>query len=652
MDWNGLNEKQKEAIQDTEGYVRIIAGAGSGKTKVLVNRYLYLVEEKKVNPERILCLTFTRKAAKEMERRIRKEVPLLPEDSVLTYHSFCSRFLRKEIVLLGYPHGFRIYDEEDTSSLLKRLLNRRHIPIDKSILESLKLEIFRYKTESEYIFRMMNPIFKDHIVLDTLNNETREIIDEYLLNQRKGKWLDFDDLIFYTRYLLLQYPDVLSSWQDKYDYLQIDEAQDSSRFEFDILEMISAKKKNLFLVGDPDQNIYEWRNSDNSILVNFDKKHKGTKTHILSINYRSPSQVLEVANALISHNKKRVKKELLSFQGEGEEVSYYRLSNVNSMAENIAFEIEKSKERGEDYKDNVILYRCNFSSQDVIPTLKEHNIPFQVVDDSDVYSTSDGKDILALMRLVYDSDDKAFTRMINKPKRKFGKKKLEYLLSLQKEKSLLETLKDNLKDEAFKDLPLKDFLNAMDQAREKKDKPYEAFLSLLDDSGYAFYLQNLKAPSHLDNVKEIEKDTQEYMEKHPEIKTLKDLYVSFFKEKENRVHESDKVLLMTVHASKGLEFKNVYVITLNEGIFPYRKALEERKDGWEEERRLLYVAITRTKEHLFLFSYSPSKESPFIEELGYEGIQYYDEEGPLDMEEKRNQEKMSLFSLFQNYHAK
>lgn len=661
MDFKELNDKQIEAVKETEGYVRVIAGAGTGKTRVLVSRYLYLVSELGIDPDSILCMTFTKKARNEMVMRIKSA---LGEDLslpyILTYHSFGSLFLRQEIKCLGYSHSFRIFDENDTKRVLEKIYQNHDMKLDSVSLEEMRTLITLEKKKEAYIPRMMNRQYESHI-LDKIKTMDDVIIDEYLLSQRQSRWLDFDDLITYTHYILKNHPDILKKWQDMFGYFEVDEAQDTSNIEYDILELLSSGCKNVFVVGDPDQNIYEWRDSDNRILLDYEKNHENCKTFILDENYRSTQNILDAANKLISHNQNRVKKDFIALKDEGEKVFFERMETEELTAMKISSFILESIQRKEDYKDNAILFRCGFYSLTLENILRKENIPYDVIGAPSFYEYSEIQDVVALIKIVFLEDDKSLLRMINKPSRKFGKKKVEYLLSMQRDETLFHTLQRHRNDIEFVGTEIHSFINAIEDAQKNNDiyNAYKTLNRLIEDLEYSDYLAKLKNPSHLENLNtflmSIYNDVAINKDK---IITLKDYYESTIKKREEEMTEKNAVSLLTIHASKGLEYKNVYIVGLDEPFFPHYKTLEDRKDsGLEEERRLLYVAMTRAKDRLYLFSEADigdkNQPSRFISEI-FENEKCYVKPTKKQAKEKKEKPKLAkkeknvpnLFNLF------
>ncbi len=635
-----LNERQLEVCKETEGYIRVIAGAGTGKTRVLVSRYLYLVKELGIDLDSILCLTFTRKACNEMLSRIRQELgEELELPYILTYHSFGSRFLKEEIGILNYSKSFRIFDERDTKKVLTKIYSDHGIKLDNFTLEEIRTLISKEKSKEEYIPRMMDRDFEEHILTVRKCLED-QIIDSYLLNQRKGRWLDFDDLIYYTHYILKNFEQIKFKWQDKFSYFEVDEAQDTSKIEYDILEMLSSHCKNLFVVGDPDQNIYEWRNSDNKILLNFSKVHKDCKTFILVDNYRSTKSILDASNKLISNNKNRVKKDLYALKEDGVKVEYFQCETEVEAGDKISKLIKESIDRKEDYKDNAILFRCSFYSMSLENVLRNQKIPYDIIGAPSFYELSEIQDVLSLIKIVIEEDDKSLLRMINRPTRKFGTKKAEYLLSLQLSEPLLVTLKMHRNDIEFVGTDIKEFLNAIENIQEHLDtwNVNKALNTLLEDTRYMEYIGGLKNPSHLENLNSFIYSIRS--ETNDSNITLKEYYLNNLKKREAESKSKNSVHLLTIHAAKGLEFKNVYVIGLDDPFFPHHKTLEERsKTGLEEERRLLYVAMTRAKDRLYLFSENDisgkNSHSRFIDEIfSKEEIYNQDEDDNEEIDEE------------------
>ncbi len=616
MNLSVLNQEQQQAVLCDSGYVRVIAGAGSGKTRVLTNRYLYLVQEKGIHPDRILTITFTKRAALEMKRRIQKELKDRKDfPYISTYHSFCLRFLKNEIAALGYNHGFTLLSEYKQKRSLENLLNNG-MKFDADIYQLTLNLISEYKFKNtQYAHRMMDRNYPDHIVIED-DVSDRTTIDKYLLSQREHNFLDFDDLIIFASEILKSFPDVAERWQDKFDYLEVDEVQDTSSVEYSIIEALSTKNKNVFLVGDPDQNIYEWRHSDNQYLLDYDKNHADCKTIILKNNYRSSQRILNLANKVIAKNKKRISKELIAVRDVGEDIYYKEYMTDYEAAVDIIDKIKESIQRGEKYSDNAVLCRCQYTFKAIEDALSIKNIPFRIVGGVSFYDRSEIKDIIAYLNLFAYKDDPSLIKIINKPKRGFSPKKLKYLKSVQGNEPLFDTLRKHQDDEKLGEIDCYSLFETIDncQIKAKNWGVYKTIEHILKDSGYLDYLSTLQGKDHFEIVNQFLRSVEEYLDQNPDVVTIKD-YLDKNSFISDASDEKDAVELMTVHASKGLEFKNVYILACNKDFFPHKKTISERgKNGLEEERRLFYVAVTRAKDRLNI--YASDQPSRFLKEGG------------------------------------
>ena len=430
---DGLNEKQLEAVSETEGYVRVIAGAGSGKTKLLVCRYAYLIKEYGIDASNILCVTFTNKAAGEMKRRIRALIGEEYETSLVsTYHGFCARLLREDPEKLFLPKSFQIIDNSQQKTILSEIYQKHELKLDYASFERLMKVITWYKTLSyhEYVPNICCP---DNIAIkskiDTMDDV---LIEEYMQRQKAISALDFNDLLSYALDLLETNAEVREKWQERLNYIQVDEFQDSSGRELKLIDILSGQYKNLMIVGDPDQNIYEWRGSDVKLLVDFDKEHSPTKTIFLNQNYRSTPQILECANTLIDNNLMRLKKDLFTRAPLGRNVIHYHSKSEDEETKRIA-DIIKTGVRNENqqYSDFAILYRSGFLSRVVEKKLVEQNIPYEIYGGVKFYQRMEILDVIAYLRLIAFNDDISFKRIINTPRRRFGRNKLAALEQLQ-----------------------------------------------------------------------------------------------------------------------------------------------------------------------------------------------------------------------------
>lgn len=632
MDYlSALNEKQLEAVMATEGYLRVIAGAGSGKTKLLVSRYAYLVKEYGINSANILCVTFTNKAAGEMKRRIRSLIGQEYDTSLIcTYHGFCVRVLREDIEKIFYPKEFQIIDNAQQKAVLGDIYQKFELKLDHASFEKIIKQIAFFKARNrDYVAKMCctDPcqIMPEILTVDD------QIIEEFLQKQKQIYAMDFHDLLYFVLDIFNRCPEVLEKWQDRLNYIQVDEFQDSSNTEMELVDKLSEKHKNLMIVGDPDQNIYEWRGSDVKLLVDFDKSHIPTKTVILNQNYRSTPQILRCANALIEKNVFRLKKDLFTKSGDGVQVYHYHEKNEYAEADRIIANIHQiRKETGCNYADFAVLYRSGFLSRVIEKRFTENGVPYEIFGGVKFYQRMEIQDIMAYLRLVAFDDDISFKRIINKPRRKFGRIKLQRLLALQKDGvSLFQTLQENLDDSTFKQSGAKEFVAVINEVRQLHQTiPLsECVERICTDSGYEKYIRELGDMERFENLSEFKRIASEYENNFGEQVSLKEFINQISLQSEDDGEEAcDMVKLLTIHAAKGLEFPYVFIIGFSEGIFPSAKTIEERKKmGLEEERRLCYVAITRAEKRLFLldsegYTQKGKQKLPsrFLKEIGEE----------------------------------
>ncbi len=603
--FTALNDRQREAVACTEGYLRVIAGAGSGKTKLLVSRYAYLVREYGIDPANILCVTFTNKAAGEMKRRIRAIIGEQYDTSLIcTYHGFCVRVLREDVGKIFYPQDFQIIDKSAQKDILADIYQKFELKLDHAGFEKVLKQIAQKKASRVYVAKMRATVKCQ--VLDEINTLDDRIIEEYLQHQKQIYAMDFSDLIYFTLDIFDRCPDVLGKWQDRLNYIQVDEFQDSSSVEMELIDKLSEKYRNLMIVGDPDQNIYEWRGSDVKLLVDFDKHHVPCKTIFLNQNYRSTPQILKCANTLIDKNQFRLKKDLFTKSGDGPSVMYYHSKSDFEESERIAENIrELRRTSGCRYADFAVLYRSGFLSRVIEKKFTEEGIPYEIFGGVKFYQRMEIQDIMAYLKLIVFDDDSSFKRIINKPRRRFGRTKMQRLAALQKEGTLFQTLKENVSDPVFRNSRAEDFVELIDRLRAcYHTVPLaETVSDVCGQTGYETYIRELGDMERFDNLAEFKRIAVEYEKSYGEAVTLPEFInqISLQSEDDDE-KENDTVKLMTIHAAKGLEFPNVFVVGFSEGIFPSSKTIEDRKQlGLEEERRLCYVAITRAEMRLFLF---------------------------------------------------
>ncbi len=612
----GLNEEQKQAVTATEGFVRIVAGAGSGKTKALTHRYAYLVRAAGIHPGNVLCVTFTNKAAGEMKRRVRALIGDGNDTSLITtYHGFCVRVLREDIGRLFYPENFLIIDNSDRKKIIEEIYGELDLKLDYASFEKIISLIDKKKSDTSYVDIMLSRSDNDDFTEDNLNDE---IIRRFLLRQKKNFALDFNDLVNFVFVLFERYPDVKLKWQQRLHYIMVDEFQDSSRREMKLIDMLSEVHKNLFVVGDPDQNIYEWRGAKVEILVDFDKTYPNTKTIIMDKNYRSTPQILKVANSVIDKNKNRIKKSLRPMRVEGDSVIHLHAKSEHEEAAMIVGQIRYLVSNGYKFGDIAILYRAGFLSQFVESAFNYEKIPYELPGSVRFLERMEIADALAYLKIIDHDDDEALMRIINLPRRGFGKSRVMMLKSIAQNEgiSMYRALKKYADIPEFSRSRIYEFINMVEKIRSIVDKTAvsEILNRVLVDSGYEKYIREAGNMERLDNISELKKMTLDqersnekisiYDEAPPEFLSLSEFLSRIAMMSVNGVDKEDnpdKVKLMTIHASKGLEFPVCFVVGMTDGIFPSGRSLEERKEaGLEEERRLCFVAVTRAMKRLYL----------------------------------------------------
>ncbi len=602
-----LNQKQQKAVEATEGRVRVVAGAGSGKTRVLAHRFAYLVNEIGVAPGNILCLTFTNKASQEMKQRISGLVDGgSVNDFVCTIHSFCVKFLRREIYRIGYPKNFLVIDETDCRELARQAMAEYGIDRKKNTAERFLKNVAGVKgaDPAAYINRIILP---DSSKTDSLGGSAPMdgAVERYIRLQLKQYALDFDDLLYFTLFILDHFQEAREYWTDLLNYVLVDEVQDCSGDDWKLLYAITGRHHNLFVVGDPDQAIYQWRGGNPKIFVDF----KADTDIILNENYRSTPDILNVANEIISNNKNRVPKDLFT-RRHNEFVPLYRHhKDQNEEATAIAETISNGIENGGKFSDFAVLYRSSFLSRPLEQALLKRQIPYSVWGGIRFFERKEIKDILSYLRLAAsDSDDMAFARIINLPARKFGETTMKRLRTIAEEEgtSLMTALRNHIGEPGLNRKEFYAFINLIDNARiEAGDLEVSELTDwVLNSSGLAAMYRNDEEEERLENVAELINAMKEFESRglDRQDRTLA-AYLQEIALYTNTDHQKDKdcVRIMTIHQSKGLEFNTVFVMGLTEGVFPnHRSIRERRKDGEEEERRLMYVAVTRAEKMLYL----------------------------------------------------
>lgn len=597
-DENTLNKKQQEAVETTEGRVKIVAGAGSGKTSVLVHRYAYLVNELGIDPNNILCMTFTNKAAAEMKNRIGKlTASSNVNDYVCTIHGFCVKFIRREGYRIGFPKNFSILDEEDEKTLAIQVMDECGINRNEETVKGFLRDI--------RIGKSMSPYISDLWIGKSENSSSySDSFYKYVMKQLKSFSLSFTDLIKLTIYILENFEEARLYWQDKLNYIMIDEAQDCNADEWNIVETLAANYQNLFIVGDPDQCIYEWRGAAPDFFLEF----KADTQIILDENYRSTPNILNVANSIIVHNKMRIEKDLITNLAEGKIVLHYHGKDEKDESNWIAKQIKNLIETGAEPKDFAILYRASYLSRSIEQALVEKNLKYTMWGGVRFFERKEIKDSLAYLRLLAFEDDMSFMRIINLPKRSFGKVSMEKLQTIANDNncSLLEALRQNIRKPEFDKEQLRNFLSLFENANElrKTSSISDIFDYMLTESGLKEELRFTVEEERLENVAELASSIKYYEELNENEEDVSlDKYLQDIALYTNADYKKDSssIKLMTIHQAKGLEFPYVFVLGLSEGIFPnHRSIRERRKKGEEEERRLMYVAVTRAEKALFL----------------------------------------------------
>lgn len=622
---DSLNDRQKEAVVNTDGPMLILAGAGSGKTKVLTTKVAYLIEEKNINPNNILAITFTNKAAKEMKERIFKlEGNSAFYIQISTFHSFGLKILKENCELLGYEKNFTILDSDDSLSIIKKIMKELNIDANKYNPKAIKNVISNNKNE------IIDPEKYSLYVNTDFDEIALEVYRKYEKSLKINNAVDFDDLLILPLKLFNNNPGVLQKYQEKYKYVFIDEYQDTNEPQYILSKMISAKYKNITVVGDADQAIFTWRGANYKNILNFEKDYKDAKVVLLEENYRSTKTILNAANNVIKNNKVRKEKNLWTQNEEGSKITYYKAFDEKDESNYVVNEIKKLIEKGVNPKDICVLYRANAQSRTVEEAFLTSNISYNIVGSYAFYNRKEIKDLIAYLKLIYNNkDDVSLLRVINYPKRGIGNKAIENLAikSNVLDKSLYEVI------DSGKEL---DFKNMIEEI--KKEESHLTLTELidmvLDKSGMKKSLEDeksIEADIRLENLEEF-KSIAKAMEINEGIVSLEELLdklalVSDVSEQKN--DNEDKVTLMTMHAVKGLEYDYVFVVGVEEGLFPHSNSLESN-DELEEERRLCYVAITRAKKKLYLINarsrilygkVSSNVPSRFINEISDEYIE-------------------------------
>ena len=630
----GLNDKQYEAVVNTEGPCLIIAGAGSGKTKVLTHKIAYLIGEKNAKPWDILAITFTNKAANEMKQRISDLIGDAAKDIWMgTFHSICVRILRRFIDRIGFESSFIIFDTSDQKTLVKSCM--KDLAIDDKLFtdRSILSEISNAKNEmlepAQYTARASGDFRKEKIAT---------VYELYQKRLRENNAIDFDDIINYTIKILMENPDILEYYSNKFKYVLVDEYQDTNKAQFTLVTLFASKNGNITVVGDNDQGIYSFRGADISNILNFERDFPGTRIIKLEQNYRCTGNILKAANCVIKNNEVKYKKELWTENEEGNLPKVYQADNEYDEGTYIAMQIEHLKrEEYYKYSDFAVLYRMNTQSRAIEDILRRENIPYKIVGGLKFYERKEIKDIIAYLRLIQNSSDNlSLKRIINEPKRGIGKTSLEKVENLAEENeiSMYEVIK-NAEQYGLNRVYLnsREFVNVIEELKTKKDKLVisELIKETLKKTGYTKALENentIEAENRIENLEEFLTVAIEFEEQYAENSLSQFLEgITLSSDLDNIEETEDSVTLMTLHSAKGLEFPVVFLVGMEEGIFPGYKSISEPQE-LEEERRLCYVGITRAKEQLYL---TCSKQRTIFGSTSYNQVSRFLKEIPEDL---------------------
>lgn len=630
-----LNTEQIAAVTTTEGFVRVIAGAGSGKTRALTHRFAFLVNEMGILPENILCVTFTNKAANEMRRRTHNLIGDNDTGYINTFHGFCVAVLQEDCYAVQYPKNFLVLDNSDIDSMLRIIYEERGLTLRDMTFADARdmIEIQKLFKKPEYYLDMIG------MSLEALHEKYLNAADKndiifygYLYQEKKCFGLDYNDLIKFTLYIFAQNDDIRLKWQKRLAYIMIDEFQDIDALQYELMEVLCAHHKNLFIVGDPDQTIYTWRGANVKYLLEFDRHFPNTKTVMMLKNYRSTPQILAAANSLIAQNKHRIEKELIPVLPDGKKPVFCFAGNSEEEAKWIVSKIKELHDSGVDYRDITILYRAHYVTRPIEEALLTEKLPYHIYSGVPFFGRAEIKDALSYLRMIVSQDDLSFRRVINTPKRNMGRRRMAYLEEYAEKNgcTLYTALKQTVDDDIFRGTKARAFISLTeDFSNGYEDRAVSDLLAaILNESGYEKMLRTEGSQERLDNLAELKQSVLEYETSCGEEATVFHYLAHVALFTNNDIEDnSDKVKLMTVHAAKGLEFPYVMLCGMNEGVFPSRKI----KDllGMEEERRLAFVAMTRAEKGLYLsgaegynFDGSPRYPSRFILDIDDELLEY------------------------------
>jgi len=651
-----LNENQSKAVMSNSPYLRIIAGAGSGKTRVLISRIAHLIHDLGIHPGSILAITFTNKAANEMKERLDRMLSAYAAGvHISTIHSLCVMILRHDCTSMDLPRNFTVLDSDDQKSIIKEAYREIGLDKQKYSIPSMLDYIGANKGAEvtvEHAFTLAGAHYGEQ--------EKAKVYQYYVERQKALFALDFDDLLLVTVKMFGMFPDILAKWQRRFNFIHVDEFQDIDRVQYKLIKQLAGRENQVYVVGDPDQTIYTWRGADVNIIMEFEKDFKPSETIILNQNYRSTQHILNGANSLIKNNQYRVDKDLFTELISDEKVTHCAFVSEDHEANWIGDKLFELHEKGKRYKDMAILYRSNYLSRSIEKAFLDHHIPYVIYGGTRFYDRAEIKDMLSYLRMLTHGDDLAFMRVINTPKRGLGTKTLDKLRDDAKanKRTMYEQIKaeNNFSGKTYDAFDR--FIRLVESTKTLMgQKPLIEILEKMEnDSGLRAMYEAAHEVDRLENIKELINDVITFQNQYPESGLDEYLQMVALYGDRNDLTDGDYCQMMTIHAAKGLEFDTVFVIGLSEGIFPSERAMSEGRRGLEEERRLAYVAYTRAKNKLFLtevsgYSFVLTKirsRSRFIEEVDQKHIDHigvnYDFDKPKEMNIKSKPKEQSLFA--------
>lgn len=599
-----LNEQQRQAVTRTEGFIRVIAGAGSGKTRTLTARYLYLVEELGISTANILCVTFTNKAALEMKKRIRLALPDGDLGMITTFHGFCVRLLKEDCHVAQYPSSFIVIDEEDKESMLRNIFAELGITSRELTTRAAADYIGWCKGGRGYVKTLIDMDLSRLAALrETATTLKDKVMYHYFYEQRKCYGLDFDDLVYFALYILERDEATREKWQQRLEYIMVDEFQDIDKDQYALADILSGYHRNLFVVGDPDQTIYSWRGADVKFILEFENRHPGAQTVVLDTNYRSAPQILSASNALISKNQERMDKTLTPVRPDASKPLYFHGKNTQQEAQWITEQMLALHNAGIAYNQIGVLYRAHYVSRAVEEALIKSKIPYVLFSGVEFYRRKEIKDILCYLRMIYAGDDISFQRTVNEPRRGVGRTRMAAITAYAGAHhcSLYEALMALLDTDLIRGSRAMDYVRMIEKYRAIYDQMAltDLLAAVLNESGYEAMLRASGEEERLDNLAELKQSIYDFERKAGEEVALGGYleHAALFTNMDQS-ERAGAVKLMTIHGAKGMEFPVVFLCGLSEGIFPGRRA--DTRERLEEERRLAYVAFTRAKDRLFL----------------------------------------------------